>query len=152
MEPRKKLTDILSTSDRASLKQGWGQTPEAKGRAPVPRGDYVARVLGGRLFQSTKGTPGYKLALEIAEGEYAGKKLWHDIWLTKAAMVMAKRDLKKLGINEPEQLDKPLPEGIVVKARIALRREDNGTSWNRIIGFDVLRVERQPMKPLVNRE
>ena len=33
-----------------------------------------------------KSTPGYKIEFEILDGDYRGRKLWHDCWLTPAAL------------------------------------------------------------------
>ena len=70
------------------------------------------------------GTAGYKLTLVVLEGEHAGRRFWHDIWLSEAAISLAKRDLGKLGVTSLEQLERPLPEGIIVTAKVALRRGD----------------------------
>ena len=97
-------------------------TKAADDLKPIPAGEYRCRIVNGDLFNSRGGTPGYKLVLEVLDGEHAGRRLWHEIWLTDAAMSMAKRDLAKLGIERPEQLEQPLPLGIVVKAKVALRK------------------------------
>ena len=54
---------------------------------------------------------------------------------------MAKRDLAKIGIATTEQLERPLPAGIVVAARVALRKDDDGAEFNRVTRFDVVAVE-----------
>jgi hypothetical protein len=47
------------------------------------------------------------------EGEHADRVVWHDVWLSDAALPMAKRDLGKLGITSLEQPECHLPERIV---------------------------------------
>ena len=69
----------------------------------------------------------------MLDGEHAGRRLWHDVWLTEAAMSLAKRDLGKLGVTSLEQLERPLPEGIIIDAKVALRRGDDGEEFNRVI-------------------
>jgi hypothetical protein len=142
---RKRLTDILRTNDPSSLAKAWESTRAAAERGPLPAGEYVCCLAGGELFNSRTGTPGYKLKLEVLEGEHAGRCLWHDIWLTAAALSMAKRDLGKLGVTQVEQLDRPLPEGIVVRVKVALRTEDSGTRHNRVVRFEVVGID--PPKP-----
>ena len=56
---RKSLVDILREGDRESLSRAWGETQAAEDFAPLPTGEYVARIVGGELFNSkTKGTAG----------------------------------------------------------------------------------------------
>jgi hypothetical protein len=120
---RRSLSDILRNGDRESLSRAWGETEAAEDFAPLPSGEYVARIVGGELFTSrTKGTAGYKLAFRVLEGDHHGRQFWHDVWLTPAALPMAKRDLSKLGVTALEQLERPLPPGIRCKCKLALRK------------------------------
>ena len=81
----------------------------------------------------------------MLDGDFAGRRVWHDIWISEAALPMAKRDLAKLQITSPEQMESPLPEGIVVSAKVALRRGDDGGDYNRVTRFEVVAFE--PPKP-----
>lgn len=138
---RKRLSDILHNGQRDSISRAWGETQAADDFAPLPGGTYDCRVVSGELFSSKTGTPGYKLTFQVLEGEHAGRRVWDDLWLTPAALPMAKRDLAKLGITCLDQLERPLPEGIICRARVALRKADDGTEYNRLRSFEVLRVE-----------
>ncbi len=139
---RKSLSDILREGDRQNLSRAWSETQAAEDFAPLPLGEYIARIVTGELFISrTKGTAGYKLAFRILEGEYQGRQFWHDIWLTPTALPMAKRDLAKLGVTELEQLERPLPPGIRCKVKLALRRDDDGTAYNRVRSFEVIGID-----------
>lgn len=89
----------------------------------------------------TNGTPGYKLTFKVLEGDHAGRQFWHDIWLTPAALPMAKRDLGKLAVTDLEQLERPLPPGIRCAVKLALRRDDDGSEYNRVRRFDVLGID-----------
>ena len=117
---------FLKTSDRENLTRAWDKTPAATDfAAALPPGEYVARIDGGELFKSPeKGTPGYKLTFEVLEGEHHGRKFWHDLWLTQAALPMTKRDLAKIGVTSLDQLEKPLPLGIRCTVKVVLRRGD----------------------------
>jgi hypothetical protein len=141
MNERKKLSDILRGSDRDSLAKQWKETEAAKDLEPLPPGEYLFRILSGELFTSKQGTPGYKLALEVTEGENEGRRCWHDVWLTEAALSMAKRDLGKIGVTDLEQLERPLPPGILIRAKIALRKNDDGTEYNRVVRFEPAGIE-----------
>ena len=141
MNQRKKLTDILSAGI-GNLQTLWNSTSAAKEFEPLPAGEYVARILSGELDASrTHSTPGYKLTFQVCEGELSGRKFWLDLWLTPAALPMTKRDLAKLGVSSLDQLEQPLPPGVICKVKLALRVEDDGTSRNRVRAFEVVRIE-----------
>ena len=134
-----KLSDILTGGSSDELCREWDGTQAAKDFTPLPNGEYVAHIIAGELFTGrTNGTPGYKLAFKVLEGDHAGRKFWHDIWLTPAALPMAKRDLGKLGVADLEQLERPLPPGIRCSVKLALRRDDDNSEYNRVRRFDVL--------------
>lgn len=138
---RRKLTDILRGGDADSLRDQWDRAEAATDFEPLPGGTYTARILSGELFTARSGTPGYKLAFAVLEGEHAGRRFWHDVWLTATALPMAKRDLGKLGVASLNQLEKPLPPGIRVKAKVVLRRDDDGGEHNRVRTFEVVGVD-----------
>jgi hypothetical protein len=78
-EPRKKLSDILQfNSDRERLQSLWKTTAAAAEFAPLPNGEYTFRILAGELFTSRGGTPGFKLTVEVAEGDFEGRRVWAD--------------------------------------------------------------------------
>ena len=137
------LTDILSSSgDGGNIFDLWNSTEAADDFGPLPRGTYVARIeRGERQYGRTKGTEGYQLQFVVVEGKHTGRKLWHDLWFTPAAMAMSKRDLVKLGITTPAQLDKPFPPGVVCQLQVTLRKDDDGTERNSVRSFVVLRIE-----------
>jgi hypothetical protein len=137
-----KLSDILSNGSAEGLKQQWAETEAAGEFAPLPTGEYVARIIGGELMTSrTNGTPGYKLTFRVLEGEHEGRQFWLDIWLTPAALPMAKRDLSKLGVTSLEQLERPLPPGMRCRVKLALRKEDDNSEHNKVRRFDVIGID-----------
>jgi len=141
MNERRKLTDILHAGDRDKLAKAWQTAKAVADFAPLPRGEYIARVIDGALATAKTGTPSYKLSFQVVEGEHAGRRFWHDVYLTPAAMPMAKRDLGRLGVTDLAQLDTPLPEGIKCKVQLALRREDDGTERNKVSRFAVVSID-----------
>jgi hypothetical protein len=147
MTERKRLSDILLNSDRERLERSWSTTKAADDLKPLPAGEYRCRVVTGELFNAKGGTPGYKLTLEVHEGEHAGRRLWHDVWLSEAALPLAKRDLAKLGIESLSQLERSLPPGIVIAAKVALRRGDDESEFNRVTRFEVVEIERPQADP-----
>lgn len=145
-----KLTEILAAGGFSGDDFGarWDATAAAEDFGPLPAGEYVARAERGELATSrVKGTPSYKLTFRVAEGPHAGRPLWHDVWLTPPAMPQAKRDLAKLGLTDPAQLEQPLPAGMVCRLRVSLRRDDDGAERNRVTRFDLLRVETPEADP-----
>jgi hypothetical protein len=76
--------------------------------------------------------------------------LWLDCWLTAAALPRSKRDLAKLGITTPEQLEQQLPRGLRCKVTVALRRDDSGVERNEVRSFEVIgvdKIEADPFAP-----
>jgi hypothetical protein len=151
MSERKKLADILPTnSERDQLASAWSTTKAAADLIPLPPGAYRCRVVDGSLFNAKSGTAGYKLTLQVLEGEHAGRRLWHELWFSPAALAMTKRDLAKLGIECPEQLEKPLPPGIIVAVKVTLQRDDDGNERNRLKAIEVVEIrppEADPFAP-----
>jgi hypothetical protein len=142
MTERKKLSDILQqNSDREKLSNLWATTAAAAEFAPLPKGEYTFRVLAGELFTSKRDTPGYKLTLEVTEGDFEGRRVWCDLWLTPAALPMTKRDLAKIGVTDLDQLERPLPQGILIRGKLALRADDNGNESNRLVRFECVGTE-----------
>jgi len=139
-----KLTDILGNNGSFDdFNSRWNNTEAADEFGPLPPGEYIAHIINGELEQSrSKGTPGYKLEFLVIEGDHSGRHFWHDVWLTPAALPQAKRDLGKLGVAELSQLENPLPRFIRCKCKVALRRDDDGTEYNRVRRFDVIGLDK----------
>lgn len=56
------------------------------------------------------------------------------------------------GNTSLDQLERPLPAGIIVKAKVALRRNDDGNEFNRITRFEVIAVEPPETDPYSSDE
>lgn len=144
---RKRLSDILPQADRDKLAALWATAKDTGGDGPIPPGEYSTRIVGGALFASRSGTPGYKLTFEIIDGPHAGRRQWYDIWLTEAAGSMAGPDLRKLGVTHPGQLEHPLPSGILATIKVVVRRDDDGSERNRVVRFDPTGIETAEPEP-----
>jgi hypothetical protein len=116
---------------------------------PLPSGEYRCRVVDGTLFNARQnGTLGYKLTLEVLEGEHTGRRVWWDTWLSsEASVAISLRELAKIGVTELEQLDSPPPDGIIVIAKVALRRNDDKTEYNQVVRFGLVAVEPPAPEP-----
>ena len=146
MQTQKSLSEILH-GKRDDLQRAWESTEAAADFAPMPSGQYVCRVVSGELFKAKTGTPGYKLTFRVLEGEHAGRLIWHDIWLTPHALPMAKRDVAKLGVTALAQLEQPLPRGMRAMVTLALRRDDDGTEYNRVRTFEITGIDETEADP-----
>jgi hypothetical protein len=140
MSSRKSLTDILEGVSRDELARQFEAVEAAPDYTPLPRGSYKAEVSSGELTTSASGTPGYTLGFTVCEGELKGRRLWHTLWLTQAAMPMTKRDLAKLGVVRLEQLEKPMPLGIICQLSVVVRTDDDGETRNRVSRMDVIEI------------
>jgi hypothetical protein len=142
MTERRKLTDILrGAGGQEQLSRLWGETTAAAEFRLLPPGEYTFRVLAGELTNARRGTPGYRLTLEVAGGEHEGRRVWHDFWFTPAALPMTKRDLAKIGVTDLRQLEQPVPAGILVRGRVVIHRDDGGNERNRLRGFEAAGTE-----------
>jgi hypothetical protein len=139
------ISELFSKSPIAEL---WDSTEAATDYTPIPSGTYEMEAVRGKRFDSKQGTPGYKITWRVKDGELEGRLVWQDLWLTKAALPMTKRDLAKLGIQSGEQLDKPLADGIVAKVQLVRKAADSGTEYNEVKRFDGVRVESDPFSPM----
>ena len=139
MTPKKKLSDIVK--DMAGLKQQWANTkPAPDTDKPIPPGEYVCDLTEGSAFEAKTGTPGYKVTLKVKEGEFVGRLVWHDFYLSEKALPYTLRALAKIGITDPEQLDTGLPAGLVVKAKIVVNKRDDGSERNEVRSWELVAV------------
>ena len=144
--PRRSLVEILAGKTDA-VKQQWANTEAAPEFATLPKGEYVAHLHALELHTSkVKGTPGVSLTFRVCEGDYTGRFLWHDCWLTPAAIPGTKRDLGKLGITTLEQLDDLTvePGRIRCTVKVALRTDDKGSEQNKVRSFAVVGIDEPP--------
>lgn len=137
-DQRPRLDSILGGSgdDFNTL---WESTDAAGDFEPLPPGSYTCLLTDSKLAESRlKQTPGFKITFEvITPAKYAGRKIWHDLWLTAKALPTTKRDLAKLGITHPDQMGKALPTGMMAMVKVVLRTDDDGTARNRVLSFAI---------------
>ena len=145
------LQDVLNAGN-SSIRDMWKSTEAAGDDNPIPRGEYVCHAVHGELINArTTDTPGFKVTFEVAEGEYKGRRVWFDAWLTQAALPRTKRDLLKMGVTDLEQLEQPLPEGFRCKVLIVLRKDDDGVERNEVRRFEVIEFVKPEPNPFAPR-
>jgi hypothetical protein len=148
MQNHKRFSEILQGNALEKLQRAFDATKAAGDLTPLPSGTYEAHATDGTLGTSrSKGTPFYKLTFRVCEGEHQGRHFWHDVYLTEAAMPLAKRDLAKLGIQRLEQLQQPLPALFRCRVKVALRKSDDGNEFNAVKTFEVIGIDKPEADP-----
>jgi hypothetical protein len=117
-----------------------GAAPAAE---PLPPGKYEVDVQHGKLARKgRKQTPAFEVKLQIRGGEFAGRFLWRDFYLTEAAVSRSARELAALNIKTPEDLKRGCPLGLVALAVVGLEvDEESGERRNVVHKLTALRVE-----------
>ncbi len=136
---RPRLDDILGGGDD-DFNNLWDSTAAAGEFEPLPPGRYKALIADGKLAESKANkTPSYKVVFEIREpAAFAGRKVFHDLWLTPKALSATKRDMAKMRIVTPQQLRQAPAAGMIAEIKVALRTDDNDNRFNRIVAFQVI--------------
>lgn len=94
------------------------------GAGPVPDGTYLVTVDEAGEKTSQKGTPGISLRLKILTGEFEGRVLFDDLWLTQNALGYVLHRLQCLGVKVPEGEFTIQPQGLVSRrAKVIVRQE-----------------------------
>lgn len=132
----RKLSDILVGQNLEDLARTFDSIEAAPEYEPVPAGTYEVDFINGAWCRSSNGTTGYTCHFEIAAGEYRGRRIYHTLWLSEAAMPYSKRELAKLGIDKLEQCEQPVPPGIFCTVKVVERTEDNGSRSNRVVRME----------------
>jgi hypothetical protein len=140
MEQRKKLADILK--DMTGFESTWeSTTPAPDSSNPISVGEYICRLTDGQPGEARTGTPFFKVTLKVIEGAFSGRLVWHNFYLTPKALPYIMRELGKIGLTTLGQLDAPFPAGLVVRAKIFIRKRDNGDEFNEVRSWELVRVE-----------
>lgn len=118
--------------DRAGLADAFNGTAPAEALDPIPAGEYQARAVDGGLDETRTGTPFYAVRLEVVAGAHAGRRLWMRWYLSPAALPYSRRDLAALGLDAFARLERGDVPGGLLRVRVALRRDDDGTARNEV--------------------
>lgn len=119
-------------ADRAGLADAFNGTAPAEVLDPLPAGEYQARAVNARLDETRTGTPFYGVRLEVVTGEHTGRLLWGRWYLSPAALPYSRRDLAALGLDAFAKLERGDVPGGLLRVRVALRRDDDGTTRNEV--------------------
>jgi hypothetical protein len=103
-----------------------GVDPVAEpGSGPIPDGEYLVAVDVAQERTSQRGTHGVALQLRIVGGQFDGRLLFDDLWITPAALGYVLHRLRCLGIAVPAGPFILDPERLVSRrARVVVRQEE----------------------------
>jgi hypothetical protein len=127
-------------------RQLWEQTGEAS-IGLVPKGAYRATLIeGGPAVSPVKGTKSYKLVFAITEdGPYVGRRLFLDLYMTRAALPRTKAQLKLVGITEFDQTQRALERRFECEIRVVIECDNDNTERSKVREFKVIRaIDPQP--------
>jgi len=68
---------------------------------PIPEGEYTLKVMDTSPEPSKNGKPMYTLVMDVIDGEYRGKKLWHRRPVQASTAPFVKADLQALQVKVP---------------------------------------------------
>lgn len=124
---------------------------------PIPNGVYLACIEASEEKQTNAGDGSYvSLTLQIIDGDFKGRKLWHNLNLENKndqAVGIARAQLSQIcratGILRPNDSSElhDIPMAIHVAVR---KRKDTGEMQNSINKFEeagVIERDRQPVNP-----
>ena len=96
---------------------------------PIPEGEYVVRVVDTSPEPAKSGKPMYTLTLEVADGEYKGRKLWHRRPAQASTAGFVKADVQALRVT--------VPSGAVKASELVrhIVREGRGRLLRVLVGF-----------------
>jgi hypothetical protein len=113
------------------------QEAEAAPAGALPAGTYPCVCTDGRFARSKiKGTPSYKLKFEVADGQHKGRLVWHDCYLTAAAVRHSKGILTAFGVMD---VAKPLDGRFACLVTVRPRVADDGSEHTEVKAIRVLK-------------
>jgi hypothetical protein len=149
------MTDYNSAFSSGTTPQGlsgFDAAQPAPSYAPLPPGNYVARVIRGEIVQTKAGSDAYRITFEVAEGPHVRRTLLKTWAFTAKALPYTKRDLAAFGLQTSQQLLSPFPESgkeYIVRLVVALQRGNDGTEYNDIKRVELLRVVESPVAQFI---
>lgn len=117
----------------------------------VPAGEYETEVTDAKLKDTGRTNADgeriveYAITHTVRAGEFAGRRIWHNVILTKKARSHAIRDLGWYGVESFGQLGKPFPPGVFCRIPVIVVKSDTGAEFNKVKGVTVTRID--PPKP-----
>jgi hypothetical protein len=132
-----RLADILAGNGGDFIK-AFDATAPADDFAPLPSATYRCLLVDAQLDESRSGTLSYQTVWQVCDGEHRDRKLRHPIYLTAKSAPYARRDLAKLNLHSFADLRCAPPVGIVADLRVVVNSNDEGSSWNKVVRFEVV--------------
>jgi hypothetical protein len=122
-----------------SLAERFRAAQEATDFVVLPAGEYVVNAVNGKFDTTRNNTPEFKITLEVTEPEeFAGQRLFLDLYLSEKAIGMAKRDLKKFNVVDLDQIRNGWPATWRCRVKVVVQTSDQGNQRNKVQLLEVL--------------
>lgn len=110
---------------------------EDKNFDPVPADTYLVKVNNAEETVSQAGNEMINVTFEIAEGEYAGRKIFDNFVLMEKTLWKLKQFLVAIGIDVSEAVDLDVEDliGTACEARVKIRQDKGYDPRNTITKF-----------------
>jgi len=128
----------LKNHGEADVIDAWDNAEPAPQFLPLPKDKYKAKVAKAGLHVASTGSRAFQLDLEVIEGPFSKRHVWHNIWITPKAISFAKRDLGKFEMFDYEDLGGVDLTDTVCEVWINQEQDDKGRLVNKVSGFEVL--------------
>lgn len=123
---------------------------DADNFAPLPAGWYTAMIGKSEMKDSSKGGKFLKLEIDIVDGQFKGRKVFHNLNLVNAnpqAVEIAKKDLasicRSVGILHPRDSSELHRKPLLIKLSIK-PETDAFPAGNDVKGFEPLKKDSAP--------
>lgn len=144
------LSDVLGNVNLDDV-----DTSERGGFTPIPAGEYMVQIVEGSVVRKESGDAMMKLAFEVMEGEFEGRKLFENLNIRHSNPTAQKIALETMtelwrdamgGSGNPSTIEQMTFKP--VRAKVAVeKRKDTGDMQNRIKRFYPLGAAAPEGKP-----
>lgn len=103
----------------------------------IPEGQYICQITDSEVGVSKAGRPKLTITFTLADGEYAGRKLWTNFTLdSEMGLKIFKSLCVASGHPNPNFVrDSDELHGLYVKARVVISKQDGYADKNDVKGF-----------------
>ncbi len=106
------------------MRYDFSTVEETDSFVTIPEGVHVCRVAEARVGQSRDGSERWRLRLEVAEGEWAGRTAaWDSITWSERGIHRVKKVLEALGIDVRGEVELAPADLVGRRARVTLEPE-----------------------------
>jgi hypothetical protein len=118
------------------------QFDAAKPAQLLPPGIYECRVTASRIGRTRNDVSRYALTMDVVTpAVYAGQRLWKDYYLSARAISRTKDELRLIGIDDFEKMERQFPRHVVLAAHVVNRKGEADREFNYVTRLTIARVE-----------